>query len=88
MDGRANLKHSETLKSRVKKGWKDWMGTTGADMSAIDVADIEVMANKLSYTTKVAGKLDTPNQLFQPAGHRTAGYKKNYSNMGKYFRIR
>lgn len=87
MDERANLRHLETLKSRVKRDWKDWMGPIGVDMSAIDVADIEVMTNKLSYATKEIGKLDSPNQLFQSVGHWTAGYKETYPNMGKYCRI-
>lgn len=34
-------------------------------MSAVNVADIEVMANSLSYATKEAGKLDALKQLFQ-----------------------
>nr|XP_020651919.1 peroxisome proliferator-activated receptor delta isoform X2 [Pogona vitticeps] len=45
---------------RVKRELKDWLGALGAGVSVIDAANIEVLANKLSYSTKQIGKLTAP----------------------------
>ncbi|CAI5777591.1 Hypothetical predicted protein [Podarcis lilfordi] len=45
---------------RVKRELMDWLGPLGAGLSFIDAANIEVLANKLSYSTKQIGKLTAP----------------------------
>ncbi|XP_062997622.1 peroxisome proliferator-activated receptor delta isoform X2 [Elgaria multicarinata webbii] len=52
---------------RAKRELKDWLGPLGAGISFIDAANIEVLANKLSYSTKQIGKLTAPltKSLFQ-----------------------
>ncbi|XP_034270470.1 peroxisome proliferator-activated receptor delta isoform X1 [Pantherophis guttatus] len=45
---------------RIKRELLDWLGPLGAGVSFIDAANIEVLANKLSYSTKQIGKLTAP----------------------------
>ncbi|XP_042318654.1 peroxisome proliferator-activated receptor delta isoform X1 [Sceloporus undulatus] len=52
----AGVHHGE----RIKRELKDWLGSLGAGVSIIDAANIEVLANKLSYSTKQIGKLTAP----------------------------
>jgi len=80
-------KHSETAKSRVKGDWNEWMGPMGADVSAVDVGDIEVMANKLSYTMEEAGKVDTSTNYFNQLGSRQLDMFLKLENIVEYDEI-
>uniref|UniRef100_K7EZ49 Uncharacterized protein n=1 Tax=Pelodiscus sinensis TaxID=13735 RepID=K7EZ49_PELSI len=46
--------------NRVKRELKDWLAPVGTGISLVDAANIEVLANKLSYATENMGNMGIP----------------------------